>query len=137
MLADGSIITLWKIEPHEKFTTVQISTRGKGLDGQWHTDFTGYCTCVGKAHLKVRDLKPGKNCTLKLKGFGVKTYIKTFGKGKNCRKDYRYNFTLFDVEEIVENEKYDYSSMPEIDGLVGGENFFDNPPVNTDTSFFD
>lgn len=115
MLKKGSTVTIWRIDPKEKYTEIQLSTNGKGMDGKWRTDFTCVARCIGTAHGQVRDLKPGKDCKAKVEDFGVTSWIKTTGKGKNEAKQYGYNFIIFAFENNIKAEKNEFSSLSEID----------------------
>lgn len=116
MLRKGAKITVWEIEPHEKYTDIQLSTSLK-KKGKWVTSFSGRARCMGNAHMTIRDLKPGKDCKLIVDDFAIETVVTKTGSGKNATKTYRYSFLIFsfDKKKKVNVEKNDFSSLAEID----------------------
>ena len=51
----GRFAAVWSIEPHEKSSSVRISTSKKNMQtGMYETDFSGFVTFIGDAHDKIR-----------------------------------------------------------------------------------
>ena len=57
--SSGSYAKVWKIEPQERYTKVQISISKKNADGEYVTDFSGYVRFIGDAHRNIDSISEG------------------------------------------------------------------------------
>jgi len=66
----GCYAKVWKIEPKEKYTKVQISISKKDkATGQYETDWSGFTNFVGQAHTEIAKYKEGDR--IKIEEFEV------------------------------------------------------------------
>lgn len=69
--SSGSFAKVWKVEPQERFTKVQLSVSKKNQNGEYETDFSGFMRFIGEAHKKASTLKNGDR--IKIGDFEVTT----------------------------------------------------------------
>lgn len=89
---ENSYCTVWSVEPGKgNSTKVRLSTSRKNKDGEYETDFSGFCTFIGNAHAKSGQLK--ERDRIKLGGTDVTTW---YSKEKD--KEY-VTYKVFDFEK--------------------------------------
>lgn len=73
----GAFARLWKVEPHEKYTTGQLTVSKKNKEtGNYETEFQdGFVRFIGEAHNVVKGLTPDekKGITVKINDCDVQT----------------------------------------------------------------
>jgi hypothetical protein len=92
MFANNNYATVWKINSHERYLDVQLSTSRKNHEtNQYETDFSGYVRFVGKAFEMGKNLR--ERDKVKLLSCGVSNH---YDKDKNVTYN---NFVVFDYDE--------------------------------------
>jgi hypothetical protein len=92
MFSNNSYATIWKINPHDKYLDVQLSTSRKNHDtNEYETDFSGFVRFVGKAFEKGKNLREGDR--IKTLSCGVSNH---YDKERNITYN---NFLMFDYSE--------------------------------------
>lgn len=90
-----SYMKVWSVEPHDKYTKVNLSSskKIKGTDpAEYDTDFSAYVNFVGKAHEKAKSHCLEEGDRIQVKDFEVST---KYDKAKNIKYT---NYAFFDWE---------------------------------------
>lgn len=92
---NGAYMKVWKVEPHESFTKLNVSTSKKirGTEPpEYDTDYSGFVSLVGKAHKKVEANRLSEGDRIFVVDCEVTTKY-------DAAKDVKYtNFTIWDWE---------------------------------------
>ena len=92
---NGAYMKVWKVEPHESFTKLNVSSSKKirGTDPpEYDTDYSGFVSLVGKAHTKVEANGLSEGDRIHIVDCEVTTKY-------DSAKDVKYtNFTIWDWE---------------------------------------
>lgn len=90
MIAEGCYAKIWKVDAHEKYTEVQLSTSNKEKE----VDFSGYARLVGKSHTKATEACLKNGDSIKIHNFGVtNNYV------KKTNRSYT-NIIIFDCDVV-------------------------------------
>jgi hypothetical protein len=98
---NGANAKLWKIEPHENYTDVQLSTSHKvrGTDPtnpQYENDFSGFARFIGGAHDKIKNFpQQGVNGSKLLATIKLEDVACTKVWSREHQKEYT-NFQVYD-----------------------------------------
>lgn len=102
---NGAYAKVWKVEPSDRFTTVQLSTSRKRKDtNEYETDFSSYVRFIGNAHDSAASLKEGDRIKL-----GECSCTRTWDREK--QKEY-INFQVFSFEPAESTQQ---TSRPSAD----------------------
>lgn len=83
--------TVWEVTPGKgNFTKVRLSTSKKNKEGEYETDFSGFCMFVSQAHAKAQRLKQRDRIRL-----GDVEVTTTYNK--DTKKEY-VNYKVYDYE---------------------------------------
>ena len=61
----SGMVTVWDVDPKEKYTNAKVSTSTKNPDGEYETDFSDIIRFVKDAHTKAKSLSPRDKIYLK------------------------------------------------------------------------
>ena len=116
-LKPNGIVKVWKFEDKNTHGVAEISTSKKNKEtGKYETDFNEkFVRIAGGAYTKLKELPQG--CRVRVKEFAVSN------KWDNEKKVKYTNYTIFDIEELEDNN----NQQPQDTSYFAEETVEDDP----------